>query len=354
MSTNCRGLLAGAALFLLAASPSHGQSAKSPIRGLVSMGAYQFVAIGGSPMNTIEPLNAKQGIFGGLVIVATWNQLQPAPDSQIGDDNPIDQALALVRGYNRRNPQKPLGVKLRVWGGFEAPDWAKQLGGPAIDTVHNGKPRTVGRFWSPAYRRAWAKLQDLLAARFDKRPLIREVAVTSCMSFTAEPFFVPTEATVLNPLLAAGFNDGDYKRCLMHSIDDHAAWQESRLVLSVNPLRTAPNQGPGDAGFTKRVMRNCREAIGVRCVFDNHDLDFDLPTPLVPIYRFMKRQGPEIQFQTFHATPPNFDGTIRKGVHYGASAIELYQDFGGFPPISKAKLRRWAALIEQNPADPQP
>ena len=50
---------------------------KPPIRGLVSMGAYRFVGKGGDPVNTLEPLNAKPGIFGGLVIIATWKQLQP-------------------------------------------------------------------------------------------------------------------------------------------------------------------------------------------------------------------------------------------------------------------------------------
>ena len=36
------------------------------------------------------------------------------------------------------------------------------------------------------------------------------------------------------------------------------------------------------------------------------------------------------------------------GVSYGASSIELYQDYGGFPLVPDAKLREWAALIEGN------
>ena len=44
---------------------------KPPIRGLVSMGAYRFVGQGGDPVNTLEPLNAKAGIFGGLVVIET-------------------------------------------------------------------------------------------------------------------------------------------------------------------------------------------------------------------------------------------------------------------------------------------
>ena len=134
------------------------------------------------------------------MIIATWNQLQPTPASELGDDNVIDRALADVRAYNARNPAKPLAVKLRVWGGFEAPDWAKQLGGAPIATEHNGEQHILGQFWSEPYRQAWSRLQVLLAARYDALPLIREVAITSCMSFTAEPFFLPSEPTVANPL----------------------------------------------------------------------------------------------------------------------------------------------------------
>ena len=89
---------------------------KPPIRGLVSMGAYRFVGKGGDPVNTLEPLNAKAGIFSGLVIIATWKQLQPTPTSEIGENNVIDQALADVEAYNARNPAKPLAVKLRGVG----------------------------------------------------------------------------------------------------------------------------------------------------------------------------------------------------------------------------------------------
>jgi hypothetical protein len=119
-------------------------------------------------------------------------------------------------------------------------------------------------------------------------------------------------------------------------------------VYPFNPFRSAPNQGAGEATFTKGVMRRCREAIGERCVFDNHDLDTDLSPPLAPIYKFMKQQGPSIEFQTFHETPADFDGTIKLGVKTGASAIELWQDYGGFPLVPNGKLRKWASWLEQN------
>ncbi len=351
-----RILLMAAALALPATAHAQANSTlpaggvKPAIRGLVSMGAFKFVGSGGDPVNTLAPLDAKAGIFGGLVVISTWRQLQLTPGGEIPPNNPVDQAMAEVRAYNQRNPSKPIAVRLRVWGGFEAPAWAMALGGPPIAAVHNGKQRQLGRFWTPAYRAAWRDFQDKLAAKYDGFPLIREVAMLSCMSFTAEPFFLPTEDSVQAPLRAAGFNEAQYKECLQNGIADYGAWQRSRIVLSLNPLRTAQNQGPGDPQFTIGVMQACRQRLGVRCVFDNHDLDTDqgLAKPLVPIYAAMKRMGPEIVFQTAQETPADFDGVITKGVAMGATAIELWQDYKGFPLEPDARLRKWAAMIEAN------
>lgn len=319
---------------------------KPPLRGLISMGAYRFVSKGGDPVNTLAPLTAKPGIFGGIAIIATWNELQPSPAAAIGEGNAIDRALADVRTYNAANPDRPLGVKLRVWAGFAAPDWAKGIGGAPIAVTHNDTPRTIGRFWSPEYREAWSAFQEQLAARYDDEPLIREVSITSCMSFTAEPFFLPTEPAVQTALRGAGFTDGAYRTCLTDAVADYSAWKASRLVLAVNPFRSAAGEGNGEPGFTETVMRTCRNALGERCVFDNHDLDADPPSAILPIYALMQELGPEIEFQTFRETPDDFEGTIRKGIALGAGSIELWQDFKGFPLVPDDTLRRWAELFD--------
>ncbi len=320
---------------------------KPAIRGLVSMGAYRFVAQGGDPVNTLVPLDKKPGIFGGIVVVATWNELQPTADAL--DTGAIDRALADVRAYNARNPAKPLAVRLRVWGGFEAPLWAKRIGGRPIGVTHKNRKRQIGRFWSPAYRQAWARLQEKLAAKYDDAPLVREVAMTSCMSFTAEPFFLPADdpgEIISMPIHDAGYTDDAYKTCLGESLADYAAWQRTRIVLSVNPFRG--QDGKADAGFTETVMRAYRKALGVRCVFDNHDLDSDLGRALVPLYALMKELGPEIVFQTFHETPLDFDATIQLAVDNRATAVELWQDYKGFPLVPIPQLKKWAALVESN------
>jgi len=322
--------------------------AKPPIVGLVSMGAVKFEGRGGDPVNTLEPLNAKPGIFSGLVVIASWAQLEPAEGREIDPDNVVGKALQDVRAYNEKNPGKPLAVRLRIWGGFKAPGWAMKIGGAPIQAVHKNKNRRVGRFWLPEYRKAWASMQERLAAKYESRPLIREVAMTSCMSFTAEPFFSPSEDSVMKPLREAGFTDDAYKDCLRHGVEDYAAWKTSRIVLSVNPLRTGLGQGPGDAEFTMNVMRDCRAKLGARCVLDNHDLDTKLAKPLVPIYALMKKLGPEIVFQTGATNPTDFDGTIKFGLEQGATAIELWQDYGGFPTVPDDQLRKWAKWIEEN------
>ena len=51
-------------------------------------------------------------------------------------------------------------------------------------------------------------------------------------------------------------------------------------------------------------------------------------------------------------TPKDFDATIRLGVSYGASSIELYQDYGGFPLVPDVRLRQWAAMLEGNTGVP--
>jgi hypothetical protein len=64
-------MLTGTMLCLLMVAPSQAEDIKTPLRGLISMGAYRFVGSGGDPVNALEPLNAKPGIFGGLVVIAS-------------------------------------------------------------------------------------------------------------------------------------------------------------------------------------------------------------------------------------------------------------------------------------------
>ncbi|HEU0274740.1 MAG TPA: hypothetical protein VFQ83_09460, partial [Candidatus Udaeobacter sp.] len=187
----------------------------------------------------------------------------------------------------------------------------------------------------------------LLAGRYDSEPLIHEVAVTSCMSYTAEPFFLPTnEPSVVRPLTQAGFKALMYKQCLLHAVEDYAPWKTTLVEIPLNPL-WLPGAKTGDVAFTEEVMRSFRHSFGRRCIFDNHDLDAKPPGDISKIYAIMKQLGPPIEFQTYRETPPDFDGTIKLGVSLGAGSIELWQDYKGFPLEPVDRLKQWASLLDE-------
>ena len=328
---------------------------KPPISGLVSRG---------EPSNTLQPLNteANAGVFfGGLVVQATWANLQPdGPDTDLSKDaiDAINQVLAQVRDYNS-NPQystapgfRPLAVRLRVFSGCDAPDWAKKLAAPLSPfDIFSSDPATpscsFGPFWRDDYRTAWLHFQERLAGKYDVEPLIQEVAVTSCSTATAEPFVFPVgdiDATTQRAMKNAGYTDEKHRQCLTQAVDDYAQWKTTRLTFPFSSFRGLTQAA--DVAFTEQVMRGCRQAVGRRCVLDNHGLDSNLEAHILPIYALIRKMGPEIAFQTLVEAPHDFEGTIRKGISLGAGSIELYQQPAGFPAVDSATLKQWAAMFQ--------
>ncbi|WP_235616595.1 hypothetical protein [Mycobacterium montefiorense] len=332
------------------------EAVKEPLRGLISMGAYKFAPVLGEPENSLDTVRQKDGLVQGIVILASWRSLEPTATSGLADNNEIDQGLANVRKYNQDNPNAPLAVKIRVWGGFWAPDWVMQDSGGKIPVVHTNfrgvaKDRTLGHVWDDRYHLRWAHLQELLAAKYDGDPLVHEVAVTSCMMFTAEPFSIDTRPAAVGPLRKAGMTDANYKTCLNRIVDDYAPWKTTRFETPLNPFKATDSGKPvHDVDFTLAWMADCRKRAGDRCVFDNHDLDVPakVDNDLRKIYAAMKRSNAEVEFQTGGASPADLAAVIGYGVEMGATSIELYQDYGGFTQVPDDDLRKYAAMLEHN------
>jgi hypothetical protein len=329
---------------------------KEPLRGLISMGAYKFAPALGEPDNSSDTVRQKAGLLQGIVILASWRSLEPSPTSGLADNNEIDQGLSNVRKYNQDYPNAPLAVKIRVWGGFWAPDWVIEDSGGKIPLVHTNfrgvaKDRTLGHVWDDRYHLRWAHLQQLLAAKYDGDPLVHEVAVTSCMMFTAEPFSIDTRPAAVDPLRKAGMTDANYQACLNKIVDDYAPWKTTRFETPLNPFKDTDSGHPKhDVNFTLGWMADCRKRAGDRCVFDNHDLDVPakVDKDLQTIYETMKKSGAEVEFQTGGASPPDLGAVIGYGVSMGATSIELYQDYGGFTQVPDDDLRKYAGMLEHN------
>src|SRR5262245_16613677 len=71
------------------------------------------------------------GQFSEVVLNVTWAQLQPDPGGQIDPIGLISTAIGEAQSYH-------VGIKLRVWGGYAAPDWAKNIDGPPITITGPG------------------------------------------------------------------------------------------------------------------------------------------------------------------------------------------------------------------------
>jgi hypothetical protein len=118
------------------------------------------------------------------------------------------------------------GIKLRVWGGFTAPDWAKSIDGPPITITGQAlavrqvySPQTIGRFWSADYIDAWTAVQQELAKRYDDKAIIRSISNTAGAAASDEPFVPLFDSAALGPepgaptvsqpyeLLAGGYSD---------------------------------------------------------------------------------------------------------------------------------------------------
>jgi hypothetical protein len=339
------------------AAPAAPAAIKDPIRGLVSMGSFRFTADDSEPENSTADVSSKKGLLQGIVIIATWRSLQPTADG-LAENNEIDRGLAAVRQYNAANPDAPLAAKLRVFGGYYAPTWAMDESGGQIHVIHTNianrsSPRILGHVWSQAYRTRWAKLQQLLAAKYDAEPLIHEVAVTSCMMTTAEPFSIDSHPLAIDPLHQAGLGDAVWQDCLSHIVDDYAPWTTTRFETALNPFQKMDGGGPHpvqDGDFTVSWMQDCRRRAGDRCVFDNHDLTTpdNMHPQMQKVYEAMRDSGAEVEFQTFVPAPPDLPAVIRHAVAMGATSVELWQDYPGFTNVPDAQLRNLSRLLVDN------
>ncbi len=346
---------------------------KPPITGLISMGTGGYdpatndnAAFAGIYGNDMADLAAKRNAFGGMVINIPWREIEPAAGGPL-DTAPIDTVLQQIRAYNA-DPQTtvPLRAILRVWAGPNAPDWAKNLGGPPVTVALKGKggrPAAVaiGRFWAPDYEAAWRDLQARLAARYDSEPLIAEIANTSCTSADDEwsalawPGAPKIGVSSIDDLHEAGFSDAAFQRCLLESAGDYAGWRTTPVNLDLGPFRptdgiSADRVPPFDDAFPRTLMTTWQAQLGERAVFANHTLSYPPYGKFVPIYAMMKASGASLEFQTHSPIHLDWDDTVKEAVCLGAHALELWNatNAGGYEREPVPVLLGWSRALRDS------
>jgi hypothetical protein len=359
--------------------------------GLVDMGVIQFYNLpqtnpANQPTFTVSDLTNYPGSFSEMVLNVTWNQLQPSPNGPI-DFSPIDSALSAVAGYNAQHPGANLGVKLRVWGGFTAPDWAKNIDGPAFTITGESvvdpnvvAPQTIGRWWTADYVDAWNSLQNALGSRYDSNPLVRGMSQTAGMSASDEPFVPlktaapvssnPNQPTVnqVNTTQRAGFTDAAEMLTLRAAISDYAQWATTPLDFTFNPfsvldnfVSTGTNSPALNDNFTLAVLQQARNStrmvqagnhtIGagfaaVSFILQQMAADAELDPAAIPA-SYQTASPLKLGDTLVQSNYPGWQNAVQIGVDANAGNIELwdYSQNNGFLGLSAAQVSGLATQL---------
>jgi hypothetical protein len=324
------------------------------------------------PTATPEEVAPDAATFSGFVVNETWAQLEPRRGHFTFA--PLERSLAAVRAYNRAHRSHQLAVKLRFWGGFTAPAWAKTLGGKTpVSFAIPKNTGTTGRWWTPPYRAAWSTFQHRLGAQFDRDPLIRTVAVSSCSTLSDEPFVFSPNAALHAELFADGWSSAAQQQCLQGAFSDYSGWKHTPIEYTFNAFVSyTPGKvvGTPDLQFTDQVMTRCADlhtTAGRTCILSNHALQPTAATTSrgAPVYAEIRalytkhsRQTP-VGFQTF--SPDTFGGcqAIDVAVAYHGQSVELWPPgpifhgtpiFKGFSAFPKSELVQWARAVQTHTA----
>ena len=288
------------------------------------------------------------------VVKADWSELQLNRGGPVAANNVIDRAVAEANRLNGSDPSPRLRLKLRVYAGISAPEWAKHLDGDplALDDPQTGAGvGTVPRFWTAAFGAAYDDLMAKLAARYDQVPVLLDVVVSRCTTQFAEPFLRQGQTTANRAAYAAaGFTIEADHRCLREQIDTHARlWRHTRSSVAFNPYQAMEAAGTRpDVAFTEEMMGYCRSVLGSRCVLGNNSISAPLDGgPYTSMYARIRALGPPYYFQTATAAKiGDWAATLDWAAGHGAGMVELPAGYDAWP---LADLAGYDTRLQANP-----
>jgi hypothetical protein len=273
------------------------------------------------------------------VVKVNWADLQPVAGGPIVADNAIDQAIARVEQPDYR--AVGMVLKLRVFAGIGAPEWAKQLGGAPVPYINNqaggSTPGgTIGRFWTAPFEQAYAALQTALAAKYDRVPQIREVTMSGCSTIFDEPFVRqfgdPANVAALE---AAGYTTAADENCILAMVSAHQAWSSTTSDIDISPYPNIADPGGNrDLAFPESVMRTCRAELGLRCGLENNDISTQklANRQYQQLYQAISALGSPVIFQTAAASRlGNEQQVLAAAVALHANSVELPQGYPAWP-----------------------
>jgi len=358
------GLLVLTGVVIAACTPTE-TGFKPLLSGIVNKGSETYFHLAQPyPVIDLSQVAASSPGLTGTVVDVSWSQLEPSPGTF--DFSTLDADLAAVSAYNSAHPGATIGVKLRVWAANDAPNWAKTMDGTPISTDVNNQPATVGQWWKPDYRAAWAGLQSALAQRYDGNPLVNEVVVASCASLTDEPMVMAASPLVAPTLLADGWTNAAQQSCLDGALSDYAPWHQTAVYYPFSPFTTISPSGQRgiDDSVTAEVMQRCADSLasgGPWCILANNALDSTQGGSFVySEINSLYAANPSNTAVAFQMNSPATTGTaacqsVALAVAEHANSIEFWPKTGsspGFSGASPTTLQGWGQdlLLDTAPA----
>ena len=283
------------------------------------------------------------------VVKVNWADLQPVAGGPIIANNVIDQAIARVRQPDFL--AAGVVLKLRVFAGIGAPNWAKALGGAPIPFVNNQSGGsisggTIGRFWTAPFEAAYADLQSKLAANYDTVPEVRELTMDGCSTIFDEPFVRQFGAPAnVAGLKGAGYTAAADRDCILSMVKAHDVWKHTTSDIDLNPFPNIDSPAKNrDLAFTESVMQTCRTELGSRCGLQNNALSTSklANNTFKKLYEAMSTLGSPLIFQTAASSRlGDPQQVLQNAITLHANSVELPQGYQTWPlrDLAGAALR---------------
>lgn len=217
----------------------------------------------------------------GIVVQAEWAHLQPTKNGAIRSSNVLDDAIAAVTTWNNAHPANKLGIKLRVFAGIYSPAWVGLETGQFFAQYKNGKQGNMPFFWKARkFRPLWSNFQTKLGAKYDNHPLLREVAVSGCMTHNAETMWRnprdnnrPDGKTNIQIMRNNGLTLRKDENCLKWQIRVAAKkWPKTHIGMAYNMWQDYENGNAKKPAFVNSLMDYCLQQAPGRCILGNNSL----------------------------------------------------------------------------------
>lgn len=292
------------------------------------------------------PDSTFSSVITAYVVKANWSDLQPTQGGPIATNNVIDQAIKIAR-------QKSMRIKVRVYCGSNAPDWAKNIGGAPFTMQAQNTSGIVGRWWHPDYIAAYADLQQKLQAKYDDVSVIAEVVISGTGSVFAEPLQRDTANLVsITSLLSAGFTVDADNVAIRAQIDAHQVWKKTRSSMDFTPYQKIAPDGTKtlDEVYTETIIDYFRSQIPTGVIGNNSIRSTTQVPEYGLMYQKIKKMGPPMYFQTATAQKiGDWAATLQWAIGEGANYVELPVGYTNWP---LDQLAQYAKGLQANPKGP--